>query len=166
MPSLLGSLLEIKRMSGGNNAMELSKDQIQKYRMMFTMIDQDGDDFITNDDIKAIFKDLNMEIDESTIDQEMLANSNGKLDFNGFLNVVNQKIKGFSDSEELKDAFQTFTSEGGIDSKVLKESLQSALSEESDKNAVNRVVEEYTKENKITGFQKFNADKFIDDVKK
>lgn len=149
-----------------SNGGDLTKDQIQKYRMMFTMIDLNGDDLITKDDIKAVAKDLALDIDDSVIDKHMLAEGDGKLDFNGFLKIVAAKSAGFSDAEELKDAFATFRGADGIDGKILKENLTSVAGEESEREAIKQVAGDYIKENKITGFQKFKADKFIDDVKK
>ena len=144
----------------GEKTPELTKAQIQKYRMMFSLIDQDGDDRISQSDLEAAFKDIGVNVDNSVISEDML--KGGSIDFNQFLNIVASKFNGFSDQEELQDAFATFQGPDGIDGKILRQNLVGIADSDDTKQAVTSVVDEFTKENKITGYEKFEADKFVD----
>lgn len=144
---------------------EFSKTEIQRYRMLFNMIDQDSDEKISINDLKAINKDVNLKLSDSDLNDMLKDNGNGTVDFNGFLKIVGSRFSGFSDENELKDAFATFVEKDGINGSVLKKSLVDITENADDKKAVSEVVDEFTKENKITGYKKFDADKFIDSVK-
>lgn len=153
-------------MSSESSNDSFSKMQIQRYRMMFTIIDQDGDDLISEADLRGAFKDIGGAVGENTIADEMLDGAkDGKMDFNGFLQLVQGRFGGFSDEGELKDAFATFDDRGAIDSNVLRENLLQLAETEEEKRAVGDVVDEFTRENKITGFKKFDSATFIDHVK-
>ncbi|KAG0684662.1 Myosin type II regulatory light chain [Pichia californica] len=142
-----------------------SKAEIQRYRMIFNMIDQDGDEKISANDIEAITKDIDLKFDDSTIKKMLENGKDGLLNFSGFLKIVGSKFSGFSDENELKDSFATFVGKDGIDGSILKNNLIEISEGDADKKAVSDVVDEFTKENKITGYKKFDADKFINSVK-
>lgn len=144
---------------------EFTKTQIQQYRMLFNMIDQDSDDKISIDDLKAINKNVDLKLSDTAMKDMLIDSENGTVDFNGFLKIVGSRFSVFSDENELKDAFATFVEKDGIDGSVLKKSLVSITENADGKKAVSAVVDEFTKENKITGYKKFDADKFIDGVK-
>lgn len=144
---------------------ELTKKQIQKYRMLFNLIDKDGDEKISVNDLKTATKDIGLELDDSDIKNMLKSGSGKSIDFNGFLKIAGAQFGGFSDENELKDAFATFDGKDGIDGRTLKKSLAELADNDADKNEVDEVVEEFTKENKITGYKKFDADKFIESVK-
>lgn len=144
----------------------LTETQIQKYRLLFGLIDQDGDDLVSFEDLKSTFKDIGVTMDESTIRDGMLSDGkDGKLDFNGFLNIVGSKFGGFSEESELKDAFETFNNNNHIDSNLLKQNLLNVDNNEEIKKQISDVVDEFTKENKITGEKKFEQDRFIENIK-
>jgi Ca2+-binding EF-hand superfamily protein len=147
----------------------LTKEKIQKYRMMFGLIDQDGDNLISFDDLKNTFDDIGVKIDTSIIKEKMLSDpKDGKIDFNNFLNIVGPKFDGFSEESELKDAFATFASgnNNDIDSTLLKQNLLNLLPDgDKRKENISNVISEFTKENKITDYKRFEQDKFIDIVK-
>lgn len=152
-------------MDDSEEKQDFSKAEIQRYRMIFNMIDQDGDDKISGDDLKAIAKDVDLKFEDPVI-KDMIGGNEDKLDFNTFLKIIGSKFSSFSDENELKDLFATFTEKDGIDSSFLKSSLIDISKTEDEKKSISEVVDEYTKENKITGFKKFDADKFIESVKR
>lgn len=152
-------------MDNSGDKQDLSKTEIQRYRMIFNMIDQDGDDKISSDDLKAIAKDVDLNFDDSVI-KHMIGDGHDKLDFNSFLKIVDSKFSGFSDENELKDLFAPFIEKDGISSSFLKKNLMDISKTDDEKNSVTEVVDEYTKENKITGYKKFDADKFVESVKR
>lgn len=144
----------------------LTKTQIQKYRLIFGLIDQDGDDLISFEDIKSAFHDIGITMDENTIKDDMLSTGkDGKLDFNGFLNVVGSKFGGFSEESELRDAFETFKSNNHIDSNLLKQNILNVVDDNQIKEGITDAIDEYTNENKITGEKKFEQDRFIANIK-
>lgn len=144
---------------------DFTKSQIQKYRMLFNLIDQDGDEKISVKDLKVAASDVNLKLDDSVI-KDMLKSAGGKsVDFNSFLKISGAQFGGFSEESELRDALTTFDGKDGIDSAVLKSSLGELAESDADKKAVAGVVDEFTKENKITGYKKFDSEKFIESVK-
>ncbi|TID29839.1 hypothetical protein CANINC_001588 [Pichia inconspicua] len=128
------------------------------------MIDKDSDDKISLDDIKSTFTDLNFKIEDSEIKEGMLNGSND-LDFNQFVTLLTSKFTGFSEESELRDAFATFVENESINSKTLRDCLSNTVSDKDEKEALSAVVEEFTKENKVTGVSKFMADEFIEKIK-
>lgn len=140
---------------------DLSKTQIQRYRMLFSIIDKDCDDKITMDDLKSTFKDLNLDIKGS---KDMLEESKS-LDFNQFVTLLVSKFSGFSEESELGDAFATFLENDIVNSKSLKDSVASTVIDDVDKKAVSDVVDEFTKKNNVTGVTKFKTEEFIEKIK-
>lgn len=144
---------------------DFTKSQIQKYRMLFNLIDQDGDEKISVKDLQAAANDVSLNLDDSVV-KDMLKSGGGKsVDFNTFLKIAAAQFGGFSEESELKDAFTTFDGKDGIDGAVLNSSLAELAETDVEKKAVSEVVDEFTKENKITGYKKFDAEKFIESVK-
>lgn len=148
-----------------------TKTQIQKYRMLFNMIDVDGDAKISCNDLKSAFKDIGVDFNDLQI-KGMLKN-NKDIGFNEFLNIVKMRFGKFSEEGELKDAFAMFIDQNDngdsnkmtIDGSLLKENLNGLANGDDEKKAVETVMAEFTKENKITGYKKFDADTFIDSIK-
>lgn len=151
----------------GSTASALDKTQIQKARMLFNIIDADGDEKINLQDLRKCFEDVGMEsIGEEEI-RKMIKNDDG-INFNEFLNIFEDKFQGFSEESELKDAFETFKDENNnnkIDSNLLSKKIQEVAETEESKTMVNQIVKDFTKENKVSGAKHFESDKFIDQIK-
>lgn len=150
-----------------NEDFEFSKSTIQKYKTMFQIIDKDGDNHISVSDLHDAFNGIGHRIEEAEVKNNLLGEfEDKKIDFNAFLRIVGSKFGGFSSEEELKDAFSTFVdSSGNIEGKAFKEDVASVTEAQEDKQPIEEVIDEFTKENRITGYKKVDSEKFIDNVK-
>merc|ERR1711976_144721 len=81
--------------------------QIQEFKEAFTMIDQDRDGVINNNDLGAIFQQIGREPDPKTI-KAMLDEAPGQLNFTHFLTLFGEKLHGTDPESTLRDAFIMF----------------------------------------------------------
>lgn len=154
---------------------KLTSKQIRQYKTLFNLIDQDHDQKISLKDLKTTIVSLGMESMDDDSVLKMLPEGSKEMNLNAFLKLIGTKFQGFSESSELEDAFSVFDNsssrDSGIDANRLKDALLDAnerlkgteglsLTEEE----MDTAIDDFSKENKISGKKTFLADKFIETI--
>jgi myosin regulatory light chain 12 len=93
---------------GTSNVFALfNQSQIQEFKEAFTMIDQDRDGVINENDLAAIHQQIGRDPDSKAL-KEMLKESPGQLNFTHFLTLFGEKMTGTDPESALRDAFTMF----------------------------------------------------------
>lgn len=108
--------------------------QITEFKEAFTMIDQDRDGIISQDDLAAIYQQIGRDPDPKTL-KALLAESPDKLNFTHFLQIFGEKLHGTDPENTLRDAFVMFDEEG-----------KGVLSEEYVKDLLMNVGDQFSKD--------------------
>jgi len=126
----------------GNVFALFSKAQIQEFKEAFTMIDNDRDGIIGEDDLAAIFQSTGREADSKTI-KEMLKECPDKINFTHFLTLFGEKLHGTDSETALRDAFKLFDEEktGKLHEEYVKDLLQN-VGDQYSKDEVKQVWKE------------------------
>jgi len=126
----------------GNVFALFSQAQIQEFKEAFTMIDNDRDGIIGEDDLAAIFQSTGREADSKTL-KEMLKESPDKLNFTHFLTLFGEKLHGTDSETALRDAFRLFDEEktGKLHEEYVKDLLQN-VGDQYSKDEVKQVWKE------------------------
>ena len=87
------------------------KENLQVYRESFDLIDKNKDGEITMDELKNFFLGLGEKITDADI-QDMINEAdiegNGTITFDGFVNLLNGKLKSEEVQEEIIETFKKF----------------------------------------------------------
>lgn len=118
----------------GNVFALFKQNQIQEFKEAFTMIDQDRDGIIGDDDLRNIFQQIGREAEPKVV-KEMLAESAEKLNFTHFLTLFGSKLHGTDTEGALRDAFSLFD-----------EDKTGNLAEEYVKDLLMNVGDQYSKD--------------------
>lgn len=93
---------------GTSNVFALfNQSQIQEFKEAFTMIDQDRDGVINENDLAAIHQQIGRDPDSKSL-KSMLSESPGQLNFTHFLTLFGEKMHGTDPESALRDAFTMF----------------------------------------------------------
>lgn len=84
-----------------------NQSQIQEFKEAFTMIDQNRDGIIDTSDLAAIYQQIGLNPDESSM-MSMLKEAPGQLNFTHFLTLFGEKLHGTDPESTLRDAFIMF----------------------------------------------------------
>jgi myosin regulatory light chain 12 len=96
---------------GTSNVFALfNQSQIQEFKEAFTMIDQDRDGVINENDLAAIHQQIGRDPDSKAL-KSMLSESPGQLNFTHFLTLFGEKMTGTDPESALRDAFTMFDEE-------------------------------------------------------
>lgn len=133
---------EEKKKFTGNVFALFSQPQIQEFKEAFTMIDNDRDGIIGEDDLAAIFSSTGREADSKTI-KEMLKECSDKINFTHFLTLFGEKLHGTDSESALRDAFKLFDEEktGKLHEEYIKDLLQN-VGDQYSKDEVKQVWKE------------------------
>lgn len=93
---------------GTSNVFALfNQSQIQEFKEAFTMIDQDRDGIISQDDLAAIYQQIGRDPEPKLL-KALLDESPGQLNFTHFLQIFGEKLHGTDSESTLRDAFAMF----------------------------------------------------------
>lgn len=108
----------------GNVFALFNQAQIQEFKEAFTMMDQDRDGVLSEEDLASIYQQVGRDPDPKLI-KEMLKESKEKLNFTHFLTLFGEKMTGTDSEKALKDAFKLFDEpgKGVLDENYVKELL-------------------------------------------
>ena len=90
-------------------ALHTMDKQREEYKAVFDMFDKDGDGTITTTELAGIFGKLGAEIDQDKLDilvKQVDANSDGCIDFEEFMQLMNELVGGEDTDDDLKSAFK------------------------------------------------------------
>jgi len=126
----------------GNVFALFSQSQIQEFKEAFTMIDNDRDGIIGEEDLAAIFQSTGREADSKTL-KEMLKECPDKINFTHFLTLFGEKLHGTDSETALRDAFKMFDEEnkGVLHEEYIKDLLQN-VGDQYSKDEVKQVWKE------------------------
>jgi len=126
----------------GNVFALFSQSQIQEFKEAFTMIDNDRDGIIGEEDLAAIFSSTGREADSKTL-KEMLKECPDKINFTHFLTLFGEKLHGTDSETALRDAFKMFDEEnkGVLHEEYVKDLLQN-VGDQYSKDEVKQVWKE------------------------
>lgn len=91
----------------GNVFALFNQAQIQEFKEAFTMMDQNRDGIICEEDLAAIYQQVGRDPDTKQL-QEMIKESPGQLNFTHFLTLFGEKLHGTDPENRLRDAFTMF----------------------------------------------------------
>eukprot|EP00043_Microstomoeca_roanoka_P006418 m.62609 g.62609 ORF g.62609 m.62609 type:complete len:170 (-) comp13405_c1_seq1:96-605(-) len=100
--------------------------QIQEFKEAFSMIDQNHNGVIDEDDLREMFSSLGQVPDDAEILKMLSEAPNpAKLNFTMFLTLFGDKMTGYDPEEVIKNAFACFDPEGSgkLDEDKLRELL-------------------------------------------
>merc|ERR1719217_1657590 len=95
----------------GDQAQDLTEDQIQEFKEAFALFDKDGDGTITTKELGTVMRSLGQNPTEAELHDminEVDADGNGTIDFTEFLSLMARKMKDTDMEEELREAFKVF----------------------------------------------------------
>ncbi|EDO19251.1 hypothetical protein Kpol_1050p111 [Vanderwaltozyma polyspora DSM 70294] len=142
----------------------LSSELIDRLKVAFQMIDDDGDGSITKEDLKKTFKTLGVTIGENELDG--MLNSGGvgeEVSFPEFLRVMSGSFEQFSSKKELEDSFKNISSES--DGNVSQQELTMHLKEAGFQDAESQfseITKHYGGGDKKNG--KFKSELFLNSI--
>jgi len=92
---------------GGNVFAMFNQSQIQEFKEAFTMMDQNRDGIIDEDDLAAIYQQVGADPDPKKL-KEMIKESDEALNFTHFLNLFGSQVSGTDPENRVRDAFVMF----------------------------------------------------------
>jgi len=116
--------------------------QIQEFKEAFTMMDQDRDGIINDDDLANIYQQVGRDPDPAQL-QKMIAESPGQLNFTHFLTLFGEKLHGTDPEARLRDAFTLFDADnkGVLDEEYVKDLLMN-VGDQFSKDEIKQVWKE------------------------
>jgi len=98
---------EKPKKKSGNVFALFNQSQIQEFKEAFTMMDQNRDGIICEEDLAAIYQQVGSEPDAKQL-KSMIAESSDKLNFTHFLTLFGENVAGTDPENRLRDAFAMF----------------------------------------------------------
>jgi len=142
-------------------SVQLTEEQISKFKEAFTLFDKDGDRTITTKELGNVMRSLGQNPTEAEL-QDMInevdANGNGTIDFPEFITMMSRKMKDTDSEEELLEAFKIFDKDGNgfISASELRHVLTNLGEKLSDEE-----VDEMIREADLDGDGEINHREFV-----
>jgi len=96
-----------KKKPSGNPLAMFNQQQIQEFKEAFTMMDQDRDGIINEDDLANIYQQVGREPDKKQL-KAMIGEWDGPLNFTGLLGLFGENMSGTDPEPKVRDAFKMF----------------------------------------------------------
>lgn len=115
---------EKPKKKSGNVFALFNQSQIQEFKEAFTMMDQNRDGIICEEDLAAIYQQVGAEPPAKQL-KDMVNESSDKLNFTHFLTLFGENVAGTDPENRLRDAFAMFDeqSTGKMDEAYIKDLL-------------------------------------------
>ncbi|EPZ33241.1 EF-hand [Rozella allomycis CSF55] len=145
----------------GQNADQLTEEQIAEFKEAFSLFDKDGDGTITTKELGTVMLSLGQNPTEAEL-QDMInevdADGNGTIDFPEFLTMMARKMKDTDSEEEIKEAFKVFDKDGnGFISAAELRHVMTNLGEK----LTDEEVDEMIREADVDGDGQINYEEFV-----
>merc|ERR1719172_365206 len=145
----------------GDQAQDLTEDQIQEFKEAFALFDKDGDGTITTKELGTVMRSLGQNPTEAELHDminEVDADGKGTIDFTEFLSLMSKKMKDADSEEELMEAFKVFDKDGnGFISAAELRHVMTNLGEKLTEDEVDEMI----KEADFDGDGQVNYDEFV-----
>mmetsp|Transcript_54588 Transcript_54588/g.153589 ORF Transcript_54588/g.153589 Transcript_54588/m.153589 type:complete len:166 (+) Transcript_54588:73-570(+) len=102
---MAGAQLEIKLEEAGD---ELSKEQVEKVRDNFALLDRDKDGRLTPEEVKTLFRAFGQNPSDEELEEMMKPVPATGLDVDGFINFYSMNYRTPTTENTLVKAFQVF----------------------------------------------------------
>ncbi len=139
---------------------ELTDQQKEEFKEVFSLFDKDGDGTISTSELGTVMRTLGQNPTEEEIDQmikEVDMDGNGEIDFDEFCSLMLKKMKESEPEEELVEVFKIFDKDGNgvidwYDLAVVFKELGEKVTDED----LKEMIEEHDYDNdKALGFDEF-----------
>lgn len=141
----------------GNVMAMFNQNQIQEFKEAFTMMDQDRDGIINEDDLANIYQQVGREPDSKQL-KAMIKEAPGQLNFTGFLGIFGEAMSGTDPEGKVRDAFKMFDekNEGFLAEDYIKDLLMN-VGDPFSKDEIKQVWKEAPIEGGKLDYMKFVA---------
>jgi len=141
----------------GNVMAMFTQQQIQEFKEAFTMMDQDRDGIINEDDLGNIYQQVGKEPDAKQL-KSMVAECSGQLNFTGLLGLFGESMSGTDPEPKVRDAFKMFDekNEGFLAEEYIKDLLMN-VGDPFSKDEIKQVWKEAPIEGGKLDYMKFVA---------
>jgi len=148
---------EKPKKKGGNVFALFNQSQIQEFKEAFTMMDQNRDGIIDEEDLAAIYQQVGAEPDAKQL-KAMIAESDDKLNFTHFLTLFGENVAGTDPENRLRDAFAMFDEKdsGKLEEAYVKDLLMN-VGDPFSKDEIKQVWKEIPLEGGMLDYKKFVA---------
>ncbi|XP_029409979.1 calmodulin-like [Nannospalax galili] len=125
---------------------QLTEEQIEEFKVAFSIFDKDGDGTITTKELGIVLKSLGQNPTEAEL-QDMIdevdADGKGTIDFPEFLTMMAREMKVTYSEEEIREAFRVFDrDENGFISGTELYHIITVLGEKITEEEVNEAIQE------------------------
>jgi len=140
----------------GNVMAMFNQNQIQEFKEAFTMMDQDRDGVINEDDLGNIYQQVGREPDSKQL--KAMIKEADKLNFTGFLGLFGEAMSGTDPEPKVRDAFKMFDekNEGFLAEDYIKDLLMN-VGDPFSKDEIKQVWKEAPIEGGKLDYMKFVA---------
>ncbi|XP_039296555.1 caltractin ICL1d isoform X2 [Nilaparvata lugens] len=143
------------------NEYGLTEDQVAEYKEAFMLFDKDEDGQITMTELGVVMRSLGQRPTETEL-RDMVngvdQDGNGTIEFNEFLQMMSNKMKGADGEDELREAFKVFDSDN--DGLISSIDLRHAMTNLGEK-LTDEEVDDMIKEADSDGDGMVNYDEFV-----
>jgi len=141
----------------GNVMAMFTQQQIQEFKEAFTMMDQDRDGIINEDDLANIYQQVGKDPDSKQL-KAMLKEASGDLNFTGLLALFGENMSGTDPEPKVRDAFKMFDEkqEGFLSEEYIKDLLMN-VGDPFSKDEIKQVWKEAPIEGGKLDYMKFVA---------
>lgn len=148
---------EAPKKKPGNVMAMFNQQQIQEFKEAFTMMDQDRDGIINEDDLANIYQQVGREPDSKQL-KSMIKECSGQLNFTGFLGLFGENMSGTDPEPKVRDAFKMFDEkqEGFLAEDYIKDLLMN-VGDPFSKDEIKQVWKEAPIEGGKLDYMKFVA---------
>ncbi|XP_039296557.1 calmodulin-A isoform X4 [Nilaparvata lugens] len=144
-----------------SNEYGLTEDQVAEYKEAFMLFDKDEDGQITMTELGVVMRSLGQRPTETEL-RDMVngvdQDGNGTIEFNEFLQMMSNKMKGADGEDELREAFKVFDSDN--DGLISSIDLRHAMTNLGEK-LTDEEVDDMIKEADSDGDGMVNYDEFV-----
>ncbi|KAL6947436.1 hypothetical protein ACO0RG_000010 [Hanseniaspora osmophila] len=157
---------------------DFSATQIKQLKEAFEIIDDDGDGYISKQDLKKIFAGLNLKnegtkIDDETTIKEMFAEFDDadSITYPQYLSLMGSLLGDFPERGDIETAMGTFCTStkqlgekdlNSIDYNELVKYLK--LAGFDDEDEIHKALKNFSAESKVTGQKIFKGEKFLETI--
>jgi len=134
-----------------------NQTQIQEFKEAFTMMDQDRDGIINEDDLANIYQQVGRDPDSKQL-KAMVKECSGQLNLTGFLGLFGENMSGTDPEPKVRDAFKMFDEkqEGFLHEEYIKDLLMN-VGDPFSKDEIKQVWKEAPIEGGKLDYMKFVA---------
>ena len=110
---------------------KFTEDEVENYRKIFSSMDKDGSGSISSKELSFALRKVGVSVNSEQLDEmmkEIDADSNGKMEFDEFLQIAARSTKDVDAEEELKEIKKISKTIAEILDLIIKEGKDKAMS--------------------------------------